>query len=112
MSYILEDLSFGYGGITLIVDEANSAFSMTDFSTEAEIEAALQTFTIFTRLTKETQMVSYFLYFDLVIKFMYICIYVYLKTVCGYIITDECHPHLQRAYISISKKNWASTSKT
>ena len=62
LSCVLEDISIGYDGITLIVDEANIAFTIKDFTTAAEIKAATETLNAFTRLTKETQTVFFIIF--------------------------------------------------
>ena len=57
----LQDLSTGFKGITLIVDEANIALTITDSTTEAKIDATKEALAILTRLTKQKQAVSYIL---------------------------------------------------
>ena len=59
LSSVLEDISIGYGGVTLIVDEANIALTIKDSTTAAEIKDTIEALAVFTRLTKETQKVSY-----------------------------------------------------
>ena len=61
LASVLDDLSIGYGGITLIVDEANIALTIQDSTTEAKIAATLEALAVFTRLTKQTKTVRYFL---------------------------------------------------
>ena len=62
LASVLEDLSTGFGGITLIVDEANIALTITDSTTEAKIDATREALAILTRLTKQKQAVSNFFY--------------------------------------------------
>jgi len=61
LASVLQDLSTGFGGITLIVDEANIALTITDSTTEAKIDATKEALAILTRLTKQKQAVSYIL---------------------------------------------------
>ena len=61
LASVLQDLSTGFGGITLIVDEANIALTITDSTTEAKIDATKKVLAILTRLTKQKQAVSYIL---------------------------------------------------
>ena len=59
LASVLDDISRGYGGITFIIDEANIALSINEFTTVAEIKATREALAIFTRLTKQKQSVSY-----------------------------------------------------
>ena len=61
LASVLQDLSTGFKGITLIVDEANIALTITDSTTEAKIDATKEALAILTRLTKQKQAVSYIL---------------------------------------------------
>eukprot|EP01036_Dinobryon_divergens_P022094 gene22094-30329_t len=54
LASVLEDISIGYGGVTLILDEANIALTIKDSTIKATIEALA----LFTRLTKQKQQVS------------------------------------------------------
>lgn len=60
LASVLDDISSGYGGVTLIIDEANIALTINEFTTAAEIKATREALAIFTRLTKQKQKVSYF----------------------------------------------------
>ena len=73
LSSVLEDISIGYGGVTLIVDEANIALTIKDSTTAAEIKATIEALAAFTRLTKETQKVSY-----IFTTSVNICLYLYM----------------------------------
>ena len=61
LASVLQDLSTDFGGITLIVDEANIALTITDSTTAAKIDATKEALAILTRLTKQKQAVSYIL---------------------------------------------------
>ena len=59
LASVLEDISRGFKGVTLIVDEANIALTIKDSTTAAEIKATTEaTMAIFTRLTKQTNTVT------------------------------------------------------
>ena len=59
LASVLEDISIGYRGVTLIVDEANIALTIKDSTTAAEIKATTEaTMATFTRLTKQTNTVT------------------------------------------------------
>ena len=57
LAYLLQELSTCFEGITLIVDEANIALTITDSTTEAKIVAAKEALAILTRLTKQKKAV-------------------------------------------------------
>ena len=57
LASVLQDLSTGFGGITLIVDEANIALTITDSTPEAKIVATKEALAILTRLTKQKKAV-------------------------------------------------------
>ena len=59
LASVREDISRGFKGVTLIIDEAaNIALTIKDSTTAAEIKATTEAMAIFTRLTKQTNTVT------------------------------------------------------
>ena len=60
LASVLDDIASGYGGITLIIDEANIALTIKEHTTPAEIKATREALAVFTKLTKEQRQASHF----------------------------------------------------
>ena len=58
LATVLYEISVGYKGITLIVDEANIALTVKESTSQAKIEATVEALAVFIRLTKQTKSVS------------------------------------------------------
>jgi hypothetical protein len=59
LSTLLNDMATNLGGITVIVDEANLAFTITeDCTTPSQIQDTKNTLALITKLTKENKKVS------------------------------------------------------
>ena len=61
LASVLDEIASGYGGITLIIDEANIALTIKEHTTPAEIKATREALAVFTKLTKEQRQASHFL---------------------------------------------------
>ena len=55
---LINDLVKGLGEITLVIDEANIAFTILSTASEARIEPVKEALALFTTLTKEQKKVS------------------------------------------------------
>jgi hypothetical protein len=61
LSYLINELANNIGNVTLVIDEANLAFSINDKTTLDEFQSAKKVLALFTSLTKERNKVIIFL---------------------------------------------------
>jgi hypothetical protein len=58
LTKLIDELLTALGGITLVIDEANIALTVSEVTSEADIKATKQALALFTRLTKQTNKVT------------------------------------------------------